>query len=186
MAATEAQGLPVPRRGGSAGCRWPSPRSCASARAAQQNNPGSVGLCQAGGGGGLHGDPHLCCADGKCSPSPWGMAEEVSTGSLLASKLGYPSGLGWLQEAEPTPCTASLSGLKELCVSSAGKGVLCQESASPRHRLTRKVGLTQLRRSLAEHWALFLHNIFPNQHFKEKPGLYQASEAKLCPKSMPP
>lgn len=134
MAAAEAQGLPASRRSGSACADGRLPAAVHRRGAARPNKRGSVRALP-GCGGRLHGDPHLCCADGERAPSHWGMAGEESTESPFGSRPGHAGGPGRLQEAEPTPCPGSLSSLRGLRVSGSGKCVLWQQSAGPRLRL---------------------------------------------------
>lgn len=111
-----------------------------------------------------------------------GLQRRSAQSFCLHLNLGIPAATfrrevsrrGSLQEAEPTPCTGSLSSLRELFVSGTGKCVLCQESAGPWLRLDwciKRRSPSHPIQILAEHWPLFLHNVFPTQHLKEDPGL---------------
>lgn len=88
----------MPGRSRPSPCRWPWPRSCAPQRGSPQNNQGSVrGL--PGCAGCQHGDPHLCCADGECAPSLWGIAEGLARRRgarccCLCLTLGIPLQVG--------------------------------------------------------------------------------------------
>lgn len=140
-----------------------------------RNNRGPVRALP--GHAGARGDPHLCCADGACAPSLWGLQRRSSQGVCEHLILGIPAatfrrgarGPGSPQEAEPTLGMGSQSSLRELFVSGTGKWVICQESAGPWLRLNRCIN-----------WAppihaRFLLNIgryfyvFPTQHLKADP-----------------
>lgn len=81
---------------------------------------------------------HTCAGRWCLCPFLLGAAEE-HTGCLWASMLAVlgatfsrgDRGSGSAQGAEPTLCTESLSSLRGLFVSGAGKWVVCQESAAP-------------------------------------------------------